>query len=186
VARRERARRRIARRIEHVARFGSHERRRFPFRLSGKPSLYRFEIEFLNWAGKRIGRFGRYLRVLRPRRDARLALNPTSFRPGDTVAPRLENFGTESLLYGLGYSIESYDGAAWARSPIDRPRPIPLIGLRTGPGEAASCWDFTIPSDAPPGLYRFVWSGRASRETIPGHDGRLKLTAEFQVLPPAG
>jgi len=176
----------LARRIAHVVRLRSHGHRRFWFRLPGKPSLYRFEIEFRNRAGKRIGRFGRYLRVMRPRRDARLTLKATSFQPGETVSPRLENFGTESLLYGLGYSIESYDGATWSRSAIDRPRPVPLIGLRTGPGEAASCWDFTIPPDARPGLHRFVWSGRASRETIPGHNGGLKLTADFQVLPPAG
>jgi len=181
VARQERTRRRLARRIEHVARFGSHDRRRFSFRLSGRPSLYRLEIEFRNRAGMRIGRFGRYLRVLRPRRDARLTLKATSFRPGETVSPRLENYGTESLLYGLAYSIESYDGASWARAAIDQPRPVPLIGLRTGAGEAASCWDFTIPPHAPPGRYRFVWSGRTSRETIPAHNGSLRLTAEFRV-----
>jgi len=186
VARHEHARRALARQREHVVRLDSRSRRRFSFEISGRPSLYRFEIEFRNRAGKRIGRFGRYLRVLRPRRDARLTLETTSFQPGDTVSPRLENYGTESLLYGLEYSIESYDGATWARSPFDRPRPVPLIGLRTGAGGAASCWGFTIPSDAPPGRYRFVWSGRTSRETIPAHNGRLRLTAEFRVLPPAG
>jgi hypothetical protein len=185
VARGERARRALARRREHVVRLGSRGRRRFSFRLPGRPSLYRFEIEFRNRAGRRLGRFGRYLRVLRPRRDARLTLERTSFQPGDTVSPRLENYGTESLLYGLEYAIESYDGATWARAPFDRPRPVPLIGLRTGPGEAASCWSFTIPSDAPPGRYRFAWSGRTSRETIPSHNGRLRLSAEFWVLPPA-
>jgi hypothetical protein len=186
VARRERARRTIARRIALVKRIGSHGIRRFSFRLPARPSLYRLEIEFRNRAARRIGRFGRYVRVLRPRRDARLILKTTSYRPGEAVSPVLENRGTESLLYGLAYSIESYDGAGWARSPIDRPRPVPLIGLRTGPGETASCWSFTIPLDAPPGLYRFAWSGMTSRETIPARNGRLELNAEFQVVPSTG
>ncbi len=183
VARRERKRRLIERRVERVRRLGPHDNRRFTFRVSRKPSLYRLEIELRGRDGRRLGRFGRYLRVLRPRRDARLALAKTSFRHGETVSPRLENFGTESLLYGLGYRIDSYDGPSWTPSPSFPPRPVPLIGLRTGPGEAGSCWRFKIPDEAPPGLYRFVWSGRTSRGTIPDRNARLTLTSEFRILP---
>jgi hypothetical protein len=186
VARRERAKRLLQSRVAHLVRMEPGEMRRFAFRLSGRPSLYRLEIEFRNRAGRRIGRFGRYLRVLGSSKRARIVLARRSFRPGATVSPRLENYGTESLFYGLGYSIQLHDGASWVRSPSFPPRPVPAIGLRTGPGETAACWKFTIPRDAPPGRYRFVWNGWSIKEAIPRRGARLTLTAEFQILPAAG
>lgn len=186
VARRERVRRLLEKRTARLARMNPGERRRFSFRVSGKPSLYRLEIEFRNREGRRIGRFGEYLRVLGPNRKARLALKGTSFRRGETVSPRLENYGTETLLYGLDYSIQFHDGTEWARSPSFPPQPVLRIGLRTGPGETAACWKVTIPEDAPPGRYRFVWSGRASGGAIPRRAVPLTLATEFRVLPPAG
>jgi hypothetical protein len=154
----------------------------FSFQPPSKPALYRIEVVFRNKSRKKLGRFGEYFRVMRPTLDAGLSLNGASFRPGETVSARLENYGTEALSYGLHYSIEAFDGSAWARSPISPSGPVVAIGLATGPGEAASCWDFRIPPDAPPGLYRFVWSGESYRNRFTGFRP-LTLTAEFQIAP---
>lgn len=150
-----------------------------------KPGLYRIESIFRDQSGKRLGRFGEYIRVLRPSLDVRLTLNGMSFRPGDTVSARLENYGTEPLFYGLGYSIEYYDGASWARPPTQPTYTVvPAIGLSSGPGQAASCWNFPIPTDAPSGRYRFVRDvEHFAGGLLPRKGKTLTLAAEFNVAP---
>jgi hypothetical protein len=153
-------------------------------RLS-KPALYRVEITISDADGKRLGRYGEYLRVLRPSLDAGISLNKTSFYPGETVVATLENPGTDALFYGLGYGIEGFDGSSWGRAPISPSGPVPAIGLGTGPGEKSSCWNFPIPANAAAGLYRFAWSGEAIRGPFPpGRRSPLALYSEFQILPP--
>lgn len=154
----------------------------FSFEVSN-PALYRVEIAFRGRSKEMLARYGEYIRVLRPRFDAQLALDRSSFRPGEVVSPRLENYGTESLFYGLDYSIESYDGVSWTPAPIKASGIVPAIGLGTGPGGAASCWNFRIPMDAPPGLYRFVREVEHAAGLF-GHRGEpIALTAEFDIAP---
>jgi hypothetical protein len=149
-----------------------------------KPALYRVEITFTDRTGKRLGRYGKYFRVLRPSQDARLTLNGTEFHPGETVTARLENHGTDSLSYGLGRTIERYDGSTWTVAPESSQGAVPAIGLSSGPGESASCWSFTIPPSEPPGRYRFVWSGDAfNGSSVALHTTHLRLEPEFQILP---
>jgi len=149
-----------------------------------KPALYRLEITFTDQTGKRLGRYGKYFRVLRPSLDARLILNGTAFHPGDTVTARLENYGTDSLYYGLDRTIERYDGSTWAVAPESSQGAILAIGLSSGPGESASCWSFSIPPSEPPGRYRFAWSGEAFYGSFSRGKTRLRLESEFQILPP--
>jgi hypothetical protein len=153
------------------------------FRVS-KPALYRVEITFTDQAGKRLGRYGKYFRVLRPSLDARLVLNGAEFRPGETVSAHLENYGTDSLYYGLGRTIERYDGSSWTVAPESSQGVVLAIGLSSGPGESASCWSFNIPPNEPPGRYRFVWSGEALHGSfLRLHRIRLRLEPEFQIPP---
>jgi len=155
----------------------------FSFPVS-KSALYRVEITFADKAGKRLARYGKYLRVLRPSLDARLALSGTAFRPGEIVTARLENHGTDSLHYGLGRTIERYDGSTWTVAPESSQGAVLAIGLSSGPGESASCWSFNIPPGEPPGRYRFVWSGEAfDGSSAPLHSTHFRLEPEFQILP---
>ncbi len=153
------------------------------FELSEEPALYRLEVVFRNDSGKRLGRFGRYLRVLESHPEERLTLLQSAYRPGETVVPRLENEGTDRLSYGLGYSIEQFDGAAWVPTSLG-PKFFLAIGLDSFPGEAASCWEFTVPIDTPPGRYRFRTSADAYKTTArQERPERSSLTAEFEVVP---
>ncbi len=107
------------------------------------------------WAGRRLTRFGEYVRILLPSFDARLALNQPTFRPGDQVVPRLENYGADYLFFGLiGAYYERYDGASWSYARFGSGA-VPAIGLGIGPGATAECWARQIPNDALPGRYRF-------------------------------
>lgn len=170
--------------VKHVTGLGSSDGRRFWFQLPAHPGLYRLEIVFENHAGKRLARFGEYIRVLRHTPiDARLTLDDTTFTPGQTVSATVENYGTGVVSFGLGERIEVFDGSNWINSSIDPPGSVPLILLWAGPGEAASCWDFSIPSDAPPGLYRFVVEADHSYQRPPGRRTPLLLTSDFQIDP---
>lgn len=152
------------------------------FVLSAKPALYRVEIVFRDGSGQLLGRYGEYVRVMLPHPESRLTLPQSAYRPGEVVAPRLENMGTDRLLYGLGYSIEKFDGTGWSRASISPTGAVLLIGLGSGPGEAASCWSFAVPSGAPPGQYRFLLSADAYRGDRREHPEKLALSTEFEIL----
>lgn len=162
-------------------RFPSKHTLAFP--LSARPALYRLEVVFRDGSGQRLGRYGEYVRVMRSRPEAHLVLSQSAFRPGELVAPRLENKGTDRLFYGLGYSIEEFDGTGWSRASISPTGAVLLIGLWSGPGEAASCWRFVVPTDAAPGKYRFVLSVDAYRGAAREHSEKLALSSEFEILP---
>lgn len=153
------------------------------FRISAEPALYRIEVVFRDGSGKRLGRYGKYLLIIEQQSGARLNLLQSSYRPGETVVPRLENEGTDTLFYGLGYVIEEFDGVEWVPTSLG-PKFFLLIGLSSSPGEAASCWRFTVPAETPPGKYRFRLSidvyKEPSRRESPEHSS---LTAEFEVVP---
>lgn len=144
--------------------------------------FYRLQIVFRDGGGKRLGRFGEYLRMSRPITDPRLTLSAPSYRPGETISACLRNDGTTTLSYGLEPLIESYEGGAWHRSPIDLPRPVTLIASSLFSGEASQLGHFTIPPDAPPGRYRWVWEGRSIG--APQVDAGAVSSAEFQILRP--
>ncbi len=160
----------------------SHRRYTLAFELSSEPALYRLEVVFRNSSGKRLGRYGRYLRVLEPQAGPHLTLFQSTYRPGETVAPRLENEGTGWLSYGLGYGIEEFNGSGWAPTSLG-PKVFLLIGLSSGPGKTASCWRFTIPADTAPGRYRLltsieVYKDASDRELVE----KTSLSAEFEVV----
>jgi hypothetical protein len=152
------------------------------FVLSAEPALFRLEVVFRNGAGERLGRYGRYLRVVESHSEERLTLSQSSYGPGETMAPRLENEGTDRLNYGLGYEIAEFDGVDWAPTSLG-PKLFLPIGVDSFPGEAASCWRFTIPAGTPPGKYQFrtsadIYETSATRE----RPRRLFLNAEFEVV----
>ena len=154
----------------------------FGLKLPGGVGYYRVEIVFRNAAGSQLGRFGDYLRVLRPVTNARLRLSAVSYRPGETISACLENLGTTVVSYGgcVGghgslygeYTIQEFNGSVWKPSHIESPGFCAGVGLGLGPGRAADVGSFKIPADAPAGLYRALIE-------------EANLSAEFQILPEA-
>jgi hypothetical protein len=180
---------------KHITSVGPHGGVSFRLPVPNKLGLYRLEIVFRNGGGKRLGRFGEYVRVLRPAGpNGRLTLNKTSFLPGETVSVRAEEHGIGWIEVNDVYSVDTYEDSTWARAPISPKEQSLLIGTLIGPGEATSmlsfnpeapCWSFTIPPSAPPGLYRLVVDG-ASMTFAENHLMRgspLTLSSEFQVRP---
>lgn len=173
----------------HVARLASHGEAVFHLPFNFKPGLYRLEIVFQNKGGKRLGRFGDYFRALQRNPDSRLTLNGSSFGAGETVSAQAGEYGFGWMTLDDVYSIESYDGSTWSKAPISPTQISLLIGPLLGPGDATTCWDFPIPVDAPPGLYRFVLGGMTlgqQGKNKLGWRSPLVLTSEFNILPSQG
>jgi hypothetical protein len=151
------------------------------FDLADRPAAYRLTIVARTPSGRRLGRYGAYFRVVPETRHARLGLNATTYRPEQTVFARVENRGTAIATYGVPYSIERFDGSAWATAPESPKGPWILPLLLSPPGGTGRCDSFWIPPTMPPGEYRVVkrvnfgWPERNQPDTT--------LTAGFQILP---
>ena len=144
------------------------------FSVPDDPAIYKVELSFQNAAGKLLGRFGRYFRVMEPRSAVRLTLTSTSVKSGDRVYARVENLGTEHVSYGVPYSIQMFDGAAWVKAPQSPGGPWIMPLWLSPPGRSGSCNSFRIPTDMPAGRYRFVKPLQSPRKSI---------AAEFELVP---
>ncbi len=142
------------------------------------PAFYRFDIEFRDHrSGEMLGSYSEYLRVVKPRFRARLTVNRTSFRPGESAYARIENPGTIWAEFGVPYAVQRLDGADWTRAPGAPQGPWIMPLLFMGSGGTGSCMRYQIPTDAEVGRYRFV-KGIAPM----GGKGRGYFT-EFDVIP---
>jgi hypothetical protein len=158
----------------HVGIIGSGRLITIGFPLPAKPAFYRLRLAFLDKDGQPLGKYGEYVRVVRPTLNVRLNTSADSYRRGQTAFARVENLGTESVAFGGEFSIEHFIGARWEKDPASPSGPWPRRLRRLGAGEAAQCISFEIPSVESPGRYRFV----KSVDSPSRH-----LTAEFQVEP---
>lgn len=144
--------------------------------------FYRYEIEIVDFEGKRLALYGSNVRVERKFWDARLGLNGDEFRPGDTVLNRLENFGTEAIAYGEEFRIQAYRGGQWV--PVRNPSQegwLLWLGY-LNPGWAGECGALGLPDDFPAGEYRIV--KEVGTSSWPQDGQSYWLTASFSVVKP--
>jgi hypothetical protein len=170
-----------------VGTIGSGRGAGIKFSVGGDPAFYKVTVRFRDWAGHRLGGYGFYARVVAPTQDARLRLNANTFRLGETVWERVENFGTTTATYGVGYSIERRSGSRWTLAPESPRGPVPAIMLFSLPGKTghSSCSGFRIPPTMPPGRYRMARevAFQAPRPIAPDSTPQRTLYAEFDVIP---
>lgn len=141
----------------------------FGFDSPKRLGSYRLEITFRDSAGRDLGRFGSYFRVVPSVQDARLTLDAASYEPGETVSACLENFGTTAIGSGTcGISIETFEGAVWRLARFSPPGYCPADLALLLAGRTAHAGSFGLPTDAPVGTYRAV---------LPG----TSLSAEFHI-----
>lgn len=142
--------------------------------------VYRVDLELRNRNGGLLGRYGQYVRVMRPETHARLVIDNAPVQPGDEMAFRVENLGTNPIgLIGEDYVLERYWAGGWKRDPAS---PSAFTRQRLGPvlaGSAGFCRTFAIPSDISPGLYRI-----SKRIATVGRSRARMLRAPFQISSP--
>jgi hypothetical protein len=152
------------------------------FDLSGAFGPYRVLSVFRSKAGEKLGSYGFYFRLVRPDESARLALNSRSYRPGQTVFARVDNFGTALVTYGVPYAIEQLSGSTWSKAPESPKGPWILPLYFSEPGMSGDCTGFWIPPSMPAGRYRMVKQIDYALERT--KDRTKFLTAEFDVVAP--
>ena len=118
--------------------------------------FYRFDLQITDEAGKELGSYDVYFKVVRPFWKPKLGLNRKWVHPGGTVLSRVENFGSETVQYGEAFRVQRFVGGQWLEQPdLLAPRWLLWLGA-LGAGGIGRCSSMSLPADASPGLYRIV------------------------------
>lgn len=155
------------------------------FRVPGRPAFYRVDIVLRRLGSQTIlGEFSNYLRVVRPRFDARLLVSQSAVDRGGVVSARLANFGTETLSSispDWQFSVQRFDGEKWVAAASDPPteRHKPMVQKLLA-GQMDSCVRLRIPSLEEPGRYRFSMVVNRNKEAE-SKNRAVTLTTEFIV-----
>lgn len=177
--------RRLASKQRRVRSVADSQAKRFLLEVPGRPAYYRVDISFRDDESNRIlGRFSEYIRVVRPRFDARLLISKSVARPGDLLSIRLANHGTEGISsrsHNWRFQVERFDGEKWAVAPGNPPTEKHILLIRKlGAGEMDKCISFRVSSTEPPGLYRV--SMYVDRNLQTDKNRRVQVTAGFEVI----
>lgn len=122
----------------------------------GQRGLYRYDLKLRTLAGKRLGSYSEYFRVMPARFRASLALVRGGFDIGDTAMVKVVNSGTVGVGYGLPFNVEKYEAGAWfrVRDVIEQDARSRGPLMRLAPGTAGGCQALKVSQGTPPGRYR--------------------------------
>lgn len=151
------------------------------FDIGGRPAAYRLTVVFQSKSGRKLGGYGFYSRVVPVTKHALLSLNSETYAPETTVFGRLENFGTDPILFGEPYVIERLEGSTWVRAP-ESPRAFILPLYFTEAGATSRCSPFWI-RPTMSGRYRMAKEIEYGAWPSPRNRRPVILTAEFDVVP---
>jgi hypothetical protein len=154
------------------------------FRVNRYAFPYLLTVLFRNQAGKDLGEYSFYFRVVDATANARFGFSAPSYRPGSTVFARIENLGSSEVSYGAAYNIERLAGTTWAKTPESPSGPIPARLYITGTGMTQDgCSSFWIPPTMPPGHYRISNEAQFPALRGPGSDEPRLISGEFDIAP---
>jgi hypothetical protein len=132
---------------------GKHRGLTFP--LPSKPAVYSLEVTIQNGRGRKLGRYGEYVRVVERSLNVGMTLATyDKIAPGSYLEGCFENHGSASLTVTGGY-LERFDGSTWRAVPIGpQYTPAPTApGAFLGPGASEPRYTY-VPPNALPGLYK--------------------------------
>jgi hypothetical protein len=129
--------------------------------------------------GTQLGSYSAYFKLAQPFWKPRLGLTGHRFRPGQRVLSRVENLGTETVMYGESFSVQRLEGGQWIHVPNMTQKYWALWLGGASAGGSGRCSSLYLPDDISPGRYRIV------KEVGPSPWPRGKrsyfLTAPFEV-----
>ena len=154
------------------------------FRVNRYPAPYLLTVVIRNKAGKELGEYGFYFRVVKATANARLGLSAPSYRLGSTVFARVENQGSSPVTYGAPYEIERLEGLTWIKAPESPRGPWIKPLYRTAEGMTAGVrQSFWIPPTMPPSRYRISKEAQFPALRGPGSDESRLISGEFDIAP---
>jgi hypothetical protein len=146
--------------------------------LPGQRGFYRFDLQFSDREGKQLGAYGSYVRVVKPYWRARLGIERRSYRPGERVRTRVENYGSQGVAYGADFTVQRWEVGRWRRDRALTPGGFLLwLGILF-PGRSSECIGPWLPLATEPGRYRILKSVGHPSDF---EDNPRWLTAPFTV-----
>jgi hypothetical protein len=145
-----------------------------------QPGFIRVDVRITTLAGRTLGRYRDYFRLLEPSADVRLAVDDASVHPGERVVGLVENHGAANLSdVSPFFEVEHLSAGVWSTVPQPpSPQSIAGWGWFLTPGENGRCYGYVVPADAAPGRYRFSASASAYVVNLKRKE---TLTAGFEV-----
>jgi hypothetical protein len=143
------------------------QRRQILLPTGSIPGLYRFDMLVESQNGRQRNRFVDFVRVLAPELEVGLSTEKKSYRPGDFLYARVENFGSSVVTESAEYAVETQVQGSneWRRvGPVGVGFPRGP-GLPLGPGRAR-CFGIVIPAEVVDGEYRIVKQVMAGASTV--------------------
>lgn len=148
-------------------------------KVPARVGFYRYDIQISEFDGTLLGSYSQYLRVVPHSVKVRLGINARRVRPGQTIATRPEELGTDWISYGEAFTVQRRIDGDWRPyPPMDQKFWNDWLGL-AGPGEAGRCSFLSIPAYAPKGRYRVV--KHIGVEEAGEHELGVTVTAPFSV-----
>lgn len=130
----------------------------FVLKTPGKPGMYRYDISFSDQAGKPLGAFASYFRVVPANLNVLLSIQKRNLHPGEIVNFRVQNRGTEELEYTTLFRIQRRVKSDWVTTSLNGYRlPFPPTRLLSA-GEVGQCESVRLPKNLPAGRYRIARS----------------------------
>jgi len=148
------------------------------FGLGNRPGIYMVASTFFDSAGRRLGRYAEYFRILKARTQVRQSISPTTAHGGDLLLASTENLGTTPIGSGNDFFIERYETGQWVLDSLT-PSGFAGIGVVIFGGVAYDCHVLRLPIGVAPGHYRF----HKVIELSPAHGPKRDVYADFFVSP---
>jgi hypothetical protein len=145
-----------------------------------RPGFVRVDVRIATLAGRELGSYRDYFRVLARSEDTAIAVDRASVHPGEAIVGQVENRGAGHISGRAPLlEVQRFSGTSWELVPQPpSPESIAGYGLFLGPGEASRCHAYTVPADAPAGRYRLATTIRVANL------GRKQVVSRsFEVVP---
>jgi hypothetical protein len=169
--------RRVAGKAEFVGRVHDDRELDFTTRARFSRGLYRYLLVLRDRSGRRLARYGQYMRIMRPRFQVEAEAFPERIRAGDTIGVQIANLGTVIVNFGAG-GIQRRENGTWVPAGFFSRGGVRRRLASLMPGRRGPCRQLTIPADAPVGVYR----AKSLVYTQAAHRPR-SITARFTVEP---
>jgi hypothetical protein len=121
-----------------------------------KRGFYRFDIQFTDNHEKLLGSYSAYFKITRPIWKPRLGLSRHRVRSAQRILSRVENLGTETVMYGEQFWVQRLESGSWTWVPSATQGAWFLWLGGAGPGASGRCSALQVPTDFTPGRYRIV------------------------------
>ena len=151
--------------------------------LEKRRGFYRFDLQIANKAGKVLGSYGAYFKVVPPSWRPRLELSRDVLWPGETLLIRVENHGSEIVSFGESFWVSRFEEGRWRTARDLTPRLWKKWLGFLGPGGTGGCSSLSLPATTPPGQYRI--SKGVGTELWPEGEF-VGLVGSFEVVGSAG